>query len=122
MSRRKTAFQRDLNLDSTMAKLRSEVELYRTRGKTADADFLGSVIEQIEDARRRDHEQLVDLHVAAEESGYSVRQLRRLVGTAIENRNPAGKPMMTLKDLPKKAGGRGSRRAGSSTRCVKVAA
>jgi hypothetical protein len=90
------------NLDRAMRKLAAEVQLYRRRGRRADARFLESVLETIQDAREEDRNRVLSITETAHAGGYSPRHVRRMVGTTVANANPHGVPGIRYRDVPRK--------------------
>lgn len=109
-------FETTPHLDRAMRKLAAEVKLYRRRGRRADARFLESVLKTIEEAREEDRNRVLSIEEAAQEGGYSSRQIRRKVGTTIPNANPHGPPGVRYRDVPRKKRRRGSAPIRQATR------
>lgn len=90
------------NLDRALGVLMDEVKLYRRRGRLADARFLKSVLKTIEDAREEDRNRVLSIAEAAQEGGFSPRQVRRKIGNTVPNANPHGAPGVRYGDVPRK--------------------
>jgi hypothetical protein len=84
---------------------RQEVELHRRRGRQGDADFLESIIGELEAALNQIVAQCALPADAAARSGYSAVQISRLIATdAIATVDTPGGKMVRLIDMPVKLG------------------
>ena len=91
------------SLHALVSRLRDDAEVLRRYGDSRCAQVCQRVAGEVEAALLQGGEQLLNLKQAAAHSGYSTRQLSRMIDEGkLANLGRAGAPRVRLGDLPRK--------------------